>query len=163
MRFFMGENHYKKKLSRTNVIRAFVTCLIEPSSKVWFSWSFWLKSIKSSIKLLEVLNQSLWSIKLKNLKSSIEVLNYLTSLRKVLKLFNSGIWSQSIWSLHLKYCQNPNHNLNTTQDNLNCSWVWYDYDCSHHPPPTTPPHRNSPPGQEPLQDSVILNNHHRLT
>ena len=20
-------------------------------------------------------------------------------------------------------CQNPNHNLNTTQDNLNCSWV----------------------------------------
>ena len=22
-----------------------------------------------------------------------------------------------------KYCQNPNHNLNTTQGNLNCSWV----------------------------------------
>ena len=89
MQFLMGENNYKRKLSWTNVIRTFVTCLIEPSSKVWFSWSFWLKSIKSSIKLLEVLNQSLWSIKLKNLKSSIEVLNYLTSLRKVLKLFNS--------------------------------------------------------------------------
>ena len=36
------------------------------------------------------------------------------------------------------YCQNPNHNLNTTQDNLNCSWVWCDYDCSH--PTTTTTH-----------------------
>ena len=24
---------------------------------------------------------------------------------------------------NIHYCQNPNHNLNTTQDNLNCSWV----------------------------------------
>ena len=34
----------------------------------------------------------------------------------------------------------PQTNLNTTQDYLNCSWVWYDYDCSPHHP-TTPTHQ----------------------
>ena len=47
----------------------------------------------------------------------------------------------------------PQRNLNRTQDDLNYSWVWCDYDCSHHP--TNPPPRNSStPANVILQSSV---------
>ena len=50
------------------------------------------------------------------------------------------------------FCQNPNHNLNTTQYTHNWCWVWYDYDCSHPTHPTTT--RNSTSAKHSTQGSV---------
>ena len=136
----------------------FVTCLIEPSSKegfnvvkvfkvlnwsIWsvkkcyistvqFSWSFWYKSLKSSMKLFEVSNWRIWSPPFKSSNESFDIFNqstkslqlrylkskYLKSLLEVFDIFNSYIfrfytvevfhWScwvfnWGIWSLRLKH------------------------------------------------------------
>ena len=65
------------------------------------------------------------------------------------KVFNLWLASHRAAFLFFRICQNPNLNLKTNQDNLNCSWVWYNYDCSHHPTTTQEFYSSS-------EDSAVL-------
>ena len=60
----------------------------------------------------------------------------------------------------LGYCHNPNYNVNSTQSNLNCSWVWHENDFAHHhpQPSTTTPPTHQGASDQPL---MLLKQQHR--